>query len=62
MSESIDVRLARMEEKLDILLVPLKKTVDEDHENRLSSLERWRSYLAGAALVISAAIGWIFKH
>lgn len=46
-------RLARIEEKLDQTL---------NHDDRLGSLERWRSWINGATAVIILVVGWVVKH
>jgi len=55
--KSIDAVLSRIETKLDVVLLEQKDLV-----NRVSALEKWQYKILGAAGVVSAAIGFFFKH
>ena len=63
--ESVPVKLARIEERLinhssfmQEAVVEMR-THREAHEKRISSLERWRSWLIGAGAVVSAVISFV---
>lgn len=43
----------------------LESTLSKSHDAldiRVKSLELWRSFLAGAALICGGAIGWLFNR
>jgi ribosomal 50S subunit-associated protein YjgA (DUF615 family) len=50
--DSVDATLARIEQKLDGIVEK-----QNDHEERISSIERWRYYL----VAVFVAAGWSAK-
>ena len=48
-------RLSRIETTLDTVMFQNEKII-EQHERRISSLEKWRSYILGALAVIGVAL------
>lgn len=60
--QEIHRTLGRLESKVDTLIsdVQCLNRSDELVDKRVSSLERWRTYLAGAfaALVMACGIAW----
>jgi hypothetical protein len=62
--ESIDVRLARIEEKVDMLLKADEadtKVLDRLNE-RISKLEKFEAKLIGVAVAVSAIISIVIKR
>jgi hypothetical protein len=61
--ESQDVKLARMEGKLDLIVMRLDRadmqSDKDDLVNRVATLERSRSYLLGAGVAGGAFVSWI---
>jgi hypothetical protein len=49
-------RLARIETKLDLIVVALTKSLD-DHEDRIRSVEKKVYWFSGAAAVVGALAG-----
>jgi hypothetical protein len=58
-SDETELRLliGRMDAKLDLLL-----TRHDKHEERIASLERWQSKIAGVLLAASAAISFAVQY
>lgn len=63
MTESVEVRLARIEEKQDQCLEKLDDQLKGQHdlEKRVESLEKWRAFLVGAWAVVSIVAGLIWS-
>lgn len=60
-TSAILVAVARLEGKVDNLALSLRThdSTIEKQEARLSSLERWRAYMIGAAVASGAASGML---
>lgn len=56
-------RLARIEERCDHILTILTEdhAARDKHEARISSLERWRSWLFGLAAAVTASFSYLFS-
>lgn len=62
--ESVEVKLARIEEKQDQILEKLdeRKTEIEDLEKRVESLEKWRAWILGASAAAGAVASQIWHQ
>ena len=58
---TLATQMARLEEKLEALNDRLDALDVKSVEKRVSGLERWRAFLAGAWVVLAAVIAYLTK-
>lgn len=63
MMDDLQRSLGRLEGKVDQLLASRIEDATRHfrHEQRLNSLERWRSYIAGAVAIVGVLLAWLTK-
>lgn len=63
MSDSLERAIGRLEGKVDMILAgqTTATTITNDHEERITKVEKWQAKLIGAGLVIGSIVGFIVK-